>query len=298
MASFANYEPGRKIVRGNGGVLTPQLNLNALQLVAYLLRYEKKIFTGDDVWICKTRGGTPVSLADLITIFNNTKNALSFYLYHASALIQSRETDDLKLRAIKSVLLDILSPTITWRLDNTFEIQLLYKFCPNGQPDSSQMANCDSVTVEDGAGDFVVVFNEYTQTNSATAEIRLNGEVPLFAAQEVRITKSNKHFKCLFLVRKDDVVIMAVPMAAADTLCKFKIPNQYALGVYTDKVLKQQEARIGPLVEISPGQVAITSSGQNGGCETVVMDNKDLLYIPTEQDLKIYEEAMEIAAGF
>jgi len=288
----SDYAPFSQTAQSPNRILEPQFELNAKQMQSYAFRNKLKIPTPFDIWRPAGNCDHPISTDDLMTFYNNTRDTLTYAIFHAAALKASRKEDDLKLAPMEQFDLTVEDYTVTLRFDDVFELGLLWVIDNDGRKILPQYPNTSRVEVRGGRGDFKLEFNGIPGHTIRGSIVR-NQTVPQTSLNEIRIIKTDPDIECEVGVFKNNKLIMNVPIDSSMSLAKFELPNIYAVGVYTYRFKSHEEGRVGRLNPLSPGQILWTVEGENGAVTNSSTSNRGLLWIPTEKELEVIESGQE-----
>lgn len=257
-------------------------------MLKYAIENGLKIPSGLDIWCTADPvEGDPIDRS-MITLFNNTGKVATACIFPIALSQPSERNEDLFDKALQKVTLDLDEYTATFRMDVSFKIGVSYIKDINGRKIAPEVPLVDH-NVPDGYGAFNVEFTTRCNTTRATLVPVTNS--PELREGQVVIYKKNAKFDVFIGFWKNGVLFHGEMLDRSAKKANIFIPEQYAVRWYSYRERGHEEADFGGVVEVSPGQVCWLIRNTDGSVNPEVTDNTELLYVPTENELNIYEDA-------
>jgi len=271
--------------------LYPQPGKNARQMVAYAEDHRKNIPTPFAIWRKRNGPGSTPSAKKAVTAYNNSGRAAVFNFYHSASLKGSLTDDDLAERAIWTSALNSEVFTETFMSENNYEIRLDYAVDESGTRPQQPLPST-VLTIANGTGDFIIRQKEIAGGRSIFVLDSDTG-APAGPQNVVKVFKDEGILEAQISIYKNGVLLMTRGIGENADTALIELKQVYGVAGYVFIEESQFASRCGPVMPISPGQIAWLVRPERSTAYIQVTPNTGLLQIPTRKEMGKEDAALE-----
>jgi len=270
-------------------ILKPIIRLDSDGMRKYAFENHKVIATGLEIWMKQSPQDADPSDAEMLTAYNNTGCDALFALFPGGDLQPSERYEDIIAKALYTQELNLSQPTVTFRLDLSCEIGVDYIRDYHGNNTAPQVPLKRRI-LPDGTGAFLLKFQ--TLVNRPVAELVATSPSPDLRIGEVVISKSSAHFGAFIGLYKNNRLIHGGLMDRGSRRLTLYFPDVFCARWYSYRVRGVIEDSFGSAIAVEAGQICWLIQQTDGSLNPEVTDNTNLLYLPSVDELNVYQRAV------